>query len=66
MLVTVDKIRRPAEHFLKSRELDHQFRMDDFDIEPPEEAGAQQFRKRREHAPVDWSEVHRQGAKRRC
>ena len=66
MLVTVDKIRRPAEHFPESRELHHQFRMDDFGIEPPKQAGAQQFRKRRKHAPVDRFEVHRQWAKRRC
>jgi hypothetical protein len=64
VLVAVDKIRVPTEHFLESRQLHHQLRMDDFGIKPPEQARAQQFRKRREHAPVARSEVHRQRAKR--
>ena len=65
MLMTVDEIRRAAEQFAEGRELHHQFGMDDFGIEPPQQAGAQQFREGQEHAAVERPEVHRQRTKRR-
>ena len=48
MLMAVDEIRRPAERFAEGGELHHQFGTDDFGIEPPQQAGAQQFWKRQE------------------
>ena len=65
MLVAVDEIRRAAEQIAEGRKLHRQFGVDDFGIEPAHQAGAQQFRKRQEHAAVDRPEMHRQGPKRR-
>ena len=65
MLVAVDEIRGAAEHFAEGRKLHHQFGMDDFGIEPAQQARAQQLRKRQKHAAIDRLEVHRQGTKRR-
>src|SRR5438105_13458720 len=64
MLVTVDKIRRAAEHFVERRELHQQFGADDFRIEPPQQACAQEFRKSQKHAALERLKVHRQWTKR--
>ena len=65
MLVAVDEIRRAAEQFAEGRKLHHQFGMDDFGIEPPQQARAQQFRKGQEHAAIERLKVHGQRTKRR-
>ena len=65
VLVAVDEIRSAAEHFVEGGKLHDQFGMDDFGIEPPQQARAQQFRKAQEHAAIDRLEVHGQRTKRR-
>ena len=65
MLMTVDKIRRAAEQLAEGRKLRHQFGMDDFRIEPPQQARAQQLRKAQEHAAIERLEMHRQRMERR-
>jgi hypothetical protein len=66
MLMAVDEIRRAAEHFLERRELHHQFGADDFGIEPPQQARAQQFAGNgRNMPPSSGLKVHRQRTERR-
>ena len=65
MLMAIDKIGRAAEQLAKGFELHHQLGADDFRIEPPQQAGAQQLRKAGKHAAVDRTEMHGQRAKRR-
>src|SRR5690349_653076 len=64
MLMAVDKIRSSAEHFCERRKLNHHFSMDNFRVQPTEQAGAQQFWKRRKHTAIDRLEMHRERPKR--
>src|ERR1700744_1700646 len=63
--MTVDKVRRAAEQFVEGRELYLQLGLDDFGVEPPQQAGTQELRKGQEQAAVERLEMHRQGPKRR-
>jgi hypothetical protein len=65
VLVAVDEIGRAAEQLLEGRELSQKFVFDQAGIEPPQQARAQQVRKRQKQAAVDRPEVHRQRTKRR-
>ena len=65
MLVAVDEVRGAAEHLGEGRELHHQFGVDDFGIEPAQQARAQQLREGRKHAAIERLEMHRQGPERR-
>ena len=65
MLVAVDEIRRAAEPLDESRDLRGQFGADDFRIEPPQQARAQQFCKRQEQAAIERPEMHGQRMERR-
>ena len=51
MLMTIDKVGRAAEQILESRELRRQFGMDDFGVEPPQQARAQHLRQRQNMPP---------------
>ena len=48
MLMAIDKIGSTAEQLAEGFELHHQFGADDFRIEPPQQAGAQQASESRE------------------